>query len=131
MTLHKLTLSIGLLAASLMLAAPAQAETWSCSYIVDLKEGSKSYSWIFVRDGAGFRGIAHSGDQYKYDVIMENEDAIHLYSPRHPKRKGSLFVIGMFKKAKKFVSIHLDNVVIDNQTIAIRKPVTEGQCVIH
>jgi len=32
MTLRKLTLSIGLLAVSLMLAAPAQAETWSCSY---------------------------------------------------------------------------------------------------
>ena len=31
MTLRKLTFSIGLLAASLMLAAPAQAETWSRS----------------------------------------------------------------------------------------------------
>ena len=127
MTLRKLTLSVGLLAASLMLAAPAQAETWTCSHIVDLKEGRKSYSWIFVRDGAGFRAIAHSGDQRKYDVIMENEDAIHLYRPSHPKRSnGGLFVIGLFKKGKKFSSIQMDNL-----TTFVYTNVRKGDCVIH
>ena len=33
MTLRQLTLSISLLAASLKLAAPAQAETWLCAYV--------------------------------------------------------------------------------------------------
>ena len=119
---------LSIFVASLMLAAPAQAETWSCSYVVDLLDGKKtSYSWIFVRDGAGFRAIAHSGDQRKYDVIMENEDAIHLYRPSHPKRSnGNLFVIGLFKKGKKFSSIQMDNL-----TTFVYTNVRKGDCVIH
>ena len=51
MTLLKLTLSISVLAASLMLVAPAKAETWTCSYMVDLKGEKKSFSLVFVREG--------------------------------------------------------------------------------
>ena len=51
MTLRKLTLSVSLLAASLMLAAPAQAETWACSYIETGEAGTD----VLVREGKVFK----------------------------------------------------------------------------
>ena len=60
MTLLKLTLSISVLVASLMLVAPANAETWTCSYLVDLKGEEKSFSLIFVREGETIR-FGHNG----------------------------------------------------------------------
>ena len=52
MTLRKLTLSVSLLAASLMLAAPAQAETWACSYI---SPNGKAGTDVLVREGKVFK----------------------------------------------------------------------------
>ena len=52
MTLRQLTLTVSLLAASLMLASPAQAETWSCSYIDTVKREPKPF--VFIRNGKNF-----------------------------------------------------------------------------
>ena len=99
MTLRKLTFSIGLLAASLMLAAPAKAETWSCSYAVEAKYGG-SKSLVFVREGEGFRSIVQSGAQYSYRIIAENELAIHLYKPT--KGMDGMIAVALYKKEKHF-----------------------------
>ena len=74
LTLRKLTLSVSLLAASLMLAAPAQAETWSCAY------HDKSAKYLrptaFARDGGRFKNKILAG----FVIVQESDQAIHLYA---------------------------------------------------
>ena len=70
MALHKLTLSIGLLAASLMLAAPAQAETWACT---DKFDGNKPF--VFVRKGKIFE---LKGSALTFKILGETHTGISL-----------------------------------------------------
>ena len=74
MTLHKLTLSVSLLAASLMLVAPAKAETWSCSYHDKVKKGPMPL--CFVRNGGNFDVRAYRA---AFRIIHEKSKVIHLH----------------------------------------------------
>ena len=117
---------LSIFVASLMLAAPAQAETWSCSYVVHLLDGKKtSYGWIFVRDGAGFRSLNHYGNRSKYDVIMENELAIHLYKTL--KSLSGMSVVALYKKKKQFNH----SMLTPPGEMRVVPRQLEGECVIH
>ena len=98
MTLRKLTLAIGLLAASLILAAPAQAETWSCSYS---SSTGKAYSIVFIREGESF--TAPAAITRSYSIIHEDDKQIHLYhrviGPINPNY---MMVVTLFKDHKEF-----------------------------
>ena len=91
---RKLTLSIGLLAALLMLAAPAQAETWSCAYTAH----GKLVSGVFVRKRGGFTSRGGGFGTKKpigWTILNEDEDKILLFasSPKLWKRKNLLVVL--------------------------------------
>ena len=73
-TLHKLTLSVSLLAASLMLVAPAKAETWSCSYHDKVKKGPMPF--CFVRNGGNFDVPVFKA---AFRIVHENSQVIHLH----------------------------------------------------
>jgi len=77
MTLRKLTLSISLLAASLMLAAQAKAETWSCSFTYPTKRESPGV-WVFKRKGDVFQ-ILSDKDPKELTIKQETETAIYLF----------------------------------------------------
>ena len=96
MTLRKLTLSIGLLAASLTLAAPAQAETWSCSYYDKVKKGPMPFS--FVRNGGTFDVPIFKAAMR---IINENSKVIHLHTAWY-KEKVPLYSVALFKDTKRF-----------------------------
>ena len=74
MTLRKLTLSIGLLAASLMLAAPAQAEAWTCAFINPNTQ--KPEKLEIVRDGGTF---IEQFNKTPYRILNETENTIQLF----------------------------------------------------
>ena len=74
MTLRKLTLSVSLLATSLLLAAPAQTETWSCSYNDKGKGHPMPFS--FVRNGGTFDVPIL---QTAFQVVYESRHVIHLH----------------------------------------------------
>ena len=74
MALHKLTLSISLLAASLMLAAPAQAETWTCAFINPNTQ--KPEKLAIVRDGGTF---IEQFNKTPYRILNETENTIQLF----------------------------------------------------
>ena len=93
MTLRKLTLSISILAASLMLAAPAKAETWSCAYTAH----GKLISGVFVRQPTAFTSTGGGFGTKKpigWAILNEDEDKILLFasSPKLWSRK-NLFVV--------------------------------------
>ena len=71
MTLHKLTLSISILAASLMLTVPAHAEAWVCSFL----SGNKPYTQMFIRRGETFY---EESTGFNYNIVGENDYGIHL-----------------------------------------------------
>ena len=74
MGLHKLTLSIGFLAALLMLAAPAQAETWTCAFINPNTQ--KPEKLAIVRDGGTF---IEQFNKTPYRIMKETENTIQLF----------------------------------------------------
>ena len=120
MTLRKRTLSIGLLAASLMLAAPAQAqaETWSCSYIDDqiprtwvfirTKDKSNGSYFQFYRHDSTFK-TKHGGGAAQYKIILENRHGIHLYRMMEQKgiSSGGLDAVILSKKLKLFGHVEM------------------------
>tara|TARA_Y100000589_G_scaffold236373_1_gene223803 strand:+ start:369 stop:749 length:381 start_codon:yes stop_codon:yes gene_type:complete len=74
-----------------MLAAPAPAETWSCSYI---EKDRRVENIIFVRKGDSFRQVG----QYKgriEKIHVETDDVIHLYR----------FMDMVFDKSAKVVTV--------------------------
>ena len=73
-TLHKLTLSVSLLAASLILAASAKAETPSCSYHDEVKKGPMPFS--FVRNDSNFDVPVFRA---AFRVVHENSEVILLH----------------------------------------------------
>ena len=73
-TLHKLTLPVSLLAASLMLVALEKAETWSCSMHDEVKNGPMPFS--FVRNGGNFDVRAYRA---AFRIIHEKSKVIHLH----------------------------------------------------
>ena len=94
MTLRKRTLSIGLLAASLMLAAPAKAETLSCfSYY--------GKTAVFIRKGEGFDRpykIFGKDKIYRFEIVQETEHIIKLLNS-NPK---VMSVVALIKKKNRF-----------------------------
>ena len=71
-SLRKLTLSVSLLTASLMLVAPAQAETWSCSPSSQIVN---HIAVVFVSNGQTFeRPITGSVLTYKSISLASNDD---------------------------------------------------------
>ena len=74
MTLRKLTLSVSLLVASLMLAAPAQPETWTCAFINPNTQ--KPEKLEIVRDGGTF---IEQFNKTPYRIMQETENTIQLF----------------------------------------------------
>ena len=94
--MHKLFIfMVGALAASLMLAAPAQAETWACSYI----EHKKPQTIIFTRKGKTFFGELR---EWEYKINRETETQIHLYTSGDPDSKpiNMFYALILLKKRK-------------------------------
>ena len=121
MALYKLTFSIGLLAASLMLSAPAQAETWSCSY---MEKDRRVENIIFVRKGDSFRQVG----QYKgriEKIHVETDDVIHLYR----------FMDMVFDKSAKVVTVlnkkHEAFMQVTASTTTLKHYFKKGRCTVH
>ena len=120
MTLHKLTFSISLLAASLMLAVPAQAETWSCSYHDKVRKGPMPF--MFVRNGDNFDAPAFATT---FQIVRETSKVIHLLKTYDGTTTAS-YSVSLFKQTKRFAMARLS----DNKP----DPVVEGwggSCLTH
>ena len=74
MILHKLTVSVSLLAASLMLAAPTLAETWTCVFLNPNTQ--KSEKLEIIRDAGIF---IEQFNKTPYRILNETENTIQLF----------------------------------------------------
>ena len=136
MTLRKLTLSIGFLAASLMLAAPAQAETWACSYI----EHKKPQTFIFTRKGKTFFEALM---EWEYKIIRETKTEIHLYKSGDSDGKPmtTFYALILLKKRKVLEEtftpeFNLVRVYAGPSSLSVGQPIhrdlpLNGKCVIR
>ena len=100
MTRRKLTLSVSLLAASLMLAAPAQAETWSCTY--HDKSAKHPRPIAFTRDGGRFKNKILA----EFVIVHESDQAIHLYTQ---ETKTTARIVVLNKQRKTFIMAWTNN----------------------
>ena len=100
MTLRQLIFSIGLLAASLILAAPTQAETWSCAY--HDKSAKHPRPIAFTRDGGRFKNKILA----EFVIVHESDQAIHLYA-QETKTTASIVVLN--KQRKTFIMAWTNN----------------------
>ena len=100
MTLRKLIFSIGLLAASLILAAPTQAETWSCAYQDESAKHPRPIA--FTRDGGRFKNKILA----EFVIVHESDQAIHLYA-QETKTTASIVVLN--KQRKTFIMAWTNN----------------------
>ena len=64
-----------------MLAAPAQAETWSCSYHDEVKKGPMPFS--FVHNGGNFDVLVFNA---AFWVVHENSKVIQLHRAWHKEK---------------------------------------------
>ena len=121
MTLRKLVFSVSLLAASLMLAAPAQAETWSCSY---MEKDRRVENIVFVRKGDAFRWVGQYEGRIE-KIHIETDDVIHLYR----------FMDMVFDKSTKVVTIldkkHEAFMQVTASTITLKHYFKKGRCKVH
>ena len=89
MTLRKLVLSVSLLAALLMLAAPAQAETWACNGYeligFDRVEVKGDKPFVFVRKGKTFE---FKGSPLTFRISQETPKLIVLARSWYDDGKG-------------------------------------------
>ena len=106
MTLRKLTLSIGLLAALLMLAAPAQAETWFCLLRPAAVPNADPHKLVFVREGDQFVRQP-KGQWYDHRIILETEADIHLHTRSGPDHTGIYYILN--KKLKTITGAHISH----------------------
>lgn len=120
MTLRQLTLSVSILAASLMLAAPAQAETWSCSYNVAIR--AKPIS--FVRTGNKF---SIPSMKTEWPIIHENTKVIHATQEVRLDTV-PIYVLALFKGPKRFALVHVGETA-DKQNPSVSTWV--GTCIIY
>ena len=79
MTLRKLTLSVSLLATSLMLATPAQAETWACAHMA----WDKPVATLFTREGNTFQS-----ENIKFKILHEDKILIQIWFNGGPRTSG-------------------------------------------
>ena len=100
MALRKFKLSISLLAASLMLAAPAQAETWSCAYYD--KSAKHPRPIAFARDGGRFKNKILA----EFVIVYESDQAIHLYAQ---KTETTASIVVLNKQRKTFIMAWTNN----------------------
>ena len=100
MTLHKLTLSVSLLAALLMLAAPAKAETWSSAYHDKLAKHPRPVA--FTRDSGRFKNKILA----EFVIVHESDQATHLYA-QETKTIASIVVLN--KQIKTFIMAWTNN----------------------
>ena len=100
MTLRKRTLSIGLLAASLMLAAPAKAETWSCAFINPNTQ--KPEKLAIVRDGGTF---IEQFNKTPYRILNETENTLQLFFNGGDVYSDMPLFLVIWKKGGQFTQI--------------------------
>ena len=100
MPLHKLTLLVSLLAASLMLSVVAHGETWSCSYFDKVKGNPTPVS--FIRNGGNFDVPVFKA---AFRIIYESATVIHLHKPPSTN-KAPLYSVALFKDTKRFAMAH-------------------------
>ena len=94
MTLHKLTLSVSLLATLLMLAAPVKAETWSSAYHEKLAKHPRPVA--FTRDRGRFKNKILAD----FVIVHESDQAIHLYAQ---KTETTASIVVLNKQRKTFI----------------------------
>ena len=128
MTLRQLTLSVNLLAASLMLAAPAQAETWSCSPhggIVDAikKQGHKLPPVVLVRKGKLIH-LANGG--YTWRIVYEDEEEVHAFG--RTQITDGMEAVVLFKKTRMYIRVTISDSYNSKLPEAFQQ---KGPCVIH
>jgi hypothetical protein len=102
MTLRKLTFSVGLLAALLMLSAPAQAETWLCSFIDSF---NKPNAFTVVRNKSAY---VSKSDGRVYRLLKGAEDKLQLHYGGigdESTIKGLAVFIVIWKKTGEFIRI--------------------------
>ena len=134
MTLRKLTLSISLLAASLMLAAPAQAETWSCAYktntirvlVATRMQGTMTYEGKTTpRDY--FHVSSSDSGKVQFDIVRENKNHLVLLSGEQPKEK-SITVLTFYKESARFARAGFFGLPNEENAKIFR---AEGKCKVH
>ena len=108
MTTVKLTLSVSLLAASLMLAAPVKAETWSCSITNSTMYGRDPI--IFKRwNDTSFTARTESKSKYwgPFKILSEDRFIIQLY---YQVPSSYIKVVSLYKATNEFEFVELYNV---------------------
>ena len=100
MNLYTLTLNVCLFAASLILAVPAKAETWSCAY--HDKSAKHPRPIAFTRDGGRFKNKILA----EFVIVHESDQTIHLYA-QETKATASIFVLN--KQRKTFIMAWTNN----------------------
>ena len=135
LSLRKFPLSVSLLAASLMLVAPAKAEMWACSYI----EHKKPQTFIFTRKGKTFFEALM---EWEYKIISETETEIHLYKSGDSDGKPvtTFYALILLKKRKVLEEtftpeFNLVRVYAGSGSFSVGQPIhrdlqLNGKCVI-
>ena len=100
MTLRKLMLLVSLLAASLMLAAPAQAETWTCAFINPNTQ--KPEKLAIVRDGGTF---IEQFNKTPYRILNETENTLQLFFNGGDVYSDMPLFLVIWKKGGQFTQI--------------------------
>ena len=100
MTLYKFTLSVSLLAASLMLAAPAQAETWRCVFLNPNTQ--KSEKLEIVRDSGIF---IEQFNKTPYRILNETENTLQLFFNGGDVYSDMPLFLVIWKKGGQFTQI--------------------------
>ena len=100
MILRKLTHSFSPLAALLMLAAPAQAETWTCAFINPNTQ--KPEKLAIVRDGGTF---IEQFNKMSYRILNETENTLQLFFDGGDVYPDMPLVLIIWKKSGQFTQI--------------------------
>ena len=100
MPLHKFTLLVSLLAASLMLSVVAHGETWSCSILIRRK-GIRCLCLLSVMVATLMFPVFKAA----FRIIHESATVIHLHKPPSTN-KAPLYSVALFKDTKRFAMVH-------------------------
>ena len=100
MTLHKLTLSVSLLAASLVLAAPTLAETWTCVFLNPNTQ--KSEKLEIVRDAGIF---IEQFNKTPHRILNETENTLQLFFNGGDVYSDMPLFLVIWKKGGQFTQI--------------------------
>ena len=113
----KRILSLTILVAALMLAAPVKAEIWSCAYHDESAKHPRPIA--FTRDGGRFKNKSLA----EFVIVHESDQAIHLYAQ---ETKTTASVVVLNKQRKTFIMAWTNNPNEGEPNVAK----WEGGCII-